>query len=163
MTAKLKEVSVHWRMSNLSFSSLLSPLSTRLVNSIWPMTSSRWSKKTSTWSQSSRRQWNCNRLDCVPVWLCSPDLICFTEEFLHRILCMNWSTWIGLELSPSALTLNPPLSFLLHILLNCILIFQPIQAEARAEFAERSVQKLQKEVDRLEGENFDLTWLSTLT
>ena len=27
-----------------------------------------------------------------------------------------------------------------------------IQAEARAEFAERSVQKLQKEVDRLEGE-----------
>ena len=28
------------------------------------------------------------------------------------------------------------------------------QAEARAEFAERSVQKLQKEVDRLEGENF---------
>jgi len=27
-----------------------------------------------------------------------------------------------------------------------------LQAEARAEFAERSVQKLQKEVDRLEGE-----------
>lgn len=27
-----------------------------------------------------------------------------------------------------------------------------VQAEARAEFAERSVQKLQKEVDRLEGE-----------
>jgi len=27
------------------------------------------------------------------------------------------------------------------------------QAEARAEFAERSVQKLQKEVDRLEGED----------
>ena len=27
------------------------------------------------------------------------------------------------------------------------------QAEARAEFAERSVQKLQKEVDRLEGMN----------
>ena len=27
------------------------------------------------------------------------------------------------------------------------------QAEARAEFAERSVQKLQKEVDRLEGNN----------
>ncbi|KAG0701377.1 Tropomyosin [Chionoecetes opilio] len=27
----------------------------------------------------------------------------------------------------------------------------PLQAEARAEFAERSVQKLQKEVDRLEG------------
>ena len=26
------------------------------------------------------------------------------------------------------------------------------QAEARAEFAERSVQKLQKEVDRLEGD-----------
>lgn len=26
-----------------------------------------------------------------------------------------------------------------------------LQAEARAEFAERSVQKLQKEVDRLEG------------
>lgn len=26
-----------------------------------------------------------------------------------------------------------------------------VQAEARAEFAERSVQKLQKEVDRLEG------------
>ena len=28
----------------------------------------------------------------------------------------------------------------------------PLQAEARAEFAERSVTKLQKEVDRLEGE-----------
>ena len=28
-----------------------------------------------------------------------------------------------------------------------------IQAEARAEFAERSVQKLQKEVDRLEGKD----------
>ena len=28
------------------------------------------------------------------------------------------------------------------------------QAEARAEFAERSVQKLQKEVDRLEGKGF---------
>ena len=28
------------------------------------------------------------------------------------------------------------------------------QAEARAEFAERSVQKLQKEVDRLEGDFF---------
>lgn len=28
------------------------------------------------------------------------------------------------------------------------------QAEARAEFAERSVQKLQKEVDRLEGKAF---------
>jgi hypothetical protein len=28
------------------------------------------------------------------------------------------------------------------------------QAEARAEFAERSVQKLQKEVDRLEGKSF---------
>jgi hypothetical protein len=27
------------------------------------------------------------------------------------------------------------------------------QAEARAEFAERSVQKLQKEVDRLEGKS----------
>ena len=27
------------------------------------------------------------------------------------------------------------------------------QAEARAEFAERSVQKLQKEVDRLEGDH----------
>lgn len=32
--------------------------------------------------------------------------------------------------------------------LQCIRI---LQAEARAEFAERSVQKLQKEVDRLEG------------
>jgi hypothetical protein len=30
-----------------------------------------------------------------------------------------------------------------------------VQAEARAEFAERSVQKLQKEVDRLEGK----TWV----
>lgn len=30
-------------------------------------------------------------------------------------------------------------------------IFSVVQAEARAEFAERSVQKLQKEVDRLEG------------
>ena len=29
--------------------------------------------------------------------------------------------------------------------------FSSSQAEARAEFAERSVQKLQKEVDRLEG------------
>lgn len=28
---------------------------------------------------------------------------------------------------------------------------QLLQAETRAEFAERSVQKLQKEVDRLEG------------
>ena len=28
-----------------------------------------------------------------------------------------------------------------------------MKAEARAEFAERSVQKLQKEVDRLEGKN----------
>ena len=33
-------------------------------------------------------------------------------------------------------------------LFNDCMIFQ---AEARAEFAERSVQKLQKEVDRLEG------------
>ena len=32
-------------------------------------------------------------------------------------------------------------------------LLSPIQAEARAEFAERSVQKLQKEVDRLEGES----------
>ncbi len=31
--------------------------------------------------------------------------------------------------------------------------FEWFQAEARAEFAERSVQKLQKEVDRLEGES----------
>lgn len=30
-------------------------------------------------------------------------------------------------------------------------MFANPQAEARAEFAERSVQKLQKEVDRLEG------------
>ena len=30
------------------------------------------------------------------------------------------------------------------------------QAEARAEFAERSVQKLQKEVDRLEGDHLFL-------
>lgn len=29
--------------------------------------------------------------------------------------------------------------------------YEYFQAEARAEFAERSVQKLQKEVDRLEG------------
>lgn len=34
-----------------------------------------------------------------------------------------------------------------------------IQAEARAEFAERSVQKLQKEVDRLEG---NIPFLSSL-
>ena len=34
-------------------------------------------------------------------------------------------------------------------LFNCSFLFR--QAEARAEFAERSVQKLQKEVDRLEG------------
>lgn len=32
-----------------------------------------------------------------------------------------------------------------------IFFLSKIQAEARAEFAERSVQKLQKEVDRLEG------------
>ena len=32
------------------------------------------------------------------------------------------------------------------------------QAEARAEFAERSVQKLQKEVDRLEGTYLKLTF-----
>lgn len=31
------------------------------------------------------------------------------------------------------------------------LLLWRVQAEARAEFAERSVQKLQKEVDRLEG------------
>ena len=30
-------------------------------------------------------------------------------------------------------------------------MYNILQAEARAEFAERSVQKLQKEVDRLEG------------
>lgn len=34
-----------------------------------------------------------------------------------------------------------------------------IKAEARAEFAERSVQKLQKEVDRLEGEFFVQVYL----
>jgi hypothetical protein len=32
-------------------------------------------------------------------------------------------------------------------------IYLSCQAEARAEFAERSVQKLQKEVDRLEGKS----------
>ena len=32
-------------------------------------------------------------------------------------------------------------------------VFLINQAEARAEFAERSVQKLQKEVDRLEGKH----------
>lgn len=35
-------------------------------------------------------------------------------------------------------------------MVNCL-----AQAEARAEFAERSVQKLQKEVDRLEGNRID--------
>ena len=41
--------------------------------------------------------------------------------------------------------------------MNALLIYvffydsNETQAEARAEFAERSVQKLQKEVDRLEG------------
>ena len=44
-----------------------------------------------------------------------------------------------------------------------------VQAEARAEFAERSVQKLQKEVDRLEGKlsclmntNFIPLYLTTI-
>lgn len=37
--------------------------------------------------------------------------------------------------------------------LNVTILF--IQAETRAEFAERSVQKLQKEVDRLEGKSTD--------
>lgn len=32
-----------------------------------------------------------------------------------------------------------------------VIVINHTQAEARAEFAERSVQKLQKEVDRLEG------------
>lgn len=31
-----------------------------------------------------------------------------------------------------------------------------LQAEARAEFAEKTVKKLQKEVDRLEGKSYDL-------
>lgn len=35
-----------------------------------------------------------------------------------------------------------------------LIVFVIFQAEARAEFAERSVQKLQKEVDRLEGNYF---------
>jgi hypothetical protein len=34
-----------------------------------------------------------------------------------------------------------------------ITVYLFCQAEARAEFAERSVQKLQKEVDRLEGKS----------
>ena len=41
-----------------------------------------------------------------------------------------------------------------HSRLNLFIFFSCFffhQAEARAEFAERSVQKLQKEVDRLEG------------
>ncbi len=37
--------------------------------------------------------------------------------------------------------------------------FEWFQAEARAEFAERSVQKLQKEVDRLEGESCERTFI----
>jgi hypothetical protein len=37
-----------------------------------------------------------------------------------------------------------------RVLMMCLFI----QAEARAEFAERSVQKLQKEVDRLEGKSY---------
>ena len=36
------------------------------------------------------------------------------------------------------------------------------QAEARAEFAERSVQKLQKEVDRLEGKNINFYFKQTI-
>ena len=36
------------------------------------------------------------------------------------------------------------------------------QAEARAEFAERSVQKLQKEVDRLEGMSLQIFTTNTL-
>ena len=47
----------------------------------------------------------------------------------------------------------------------CLFTFN-CQAEARAEFAERSVQKLQKEVDRLEGKNLmtgmNLQFLSVL-
>lgn len=37
-----------------------------------------------------------------------------------------------------------------------------MQAEARAEFAERSVQKLQKEVDRLEGNILILLFLKSI-
>lgn len=50
-----------------------------------------------------------------------------------------------------------PLSFQAFHFLTLDLLFPSfphLQAEARAEFAERSVQKLQKEVDRLEGELF---------
>lgn len=43
------------------------------------------------------------------------------------------------------------------------IVFPVWQAEARAEFAERSVQKLQKEVDRLEGITFRFIFsLSTI-
>ena len=37
------------------------------------------------------------------------------------------------------------------------------QAEARAEFAERSVQKLQKEVDRLEGNIYNIQTILLFT
>lgn len=45
------------------------------------------------------------------------------------------------------------------LLIDQVLIFflKRLQAEARAEFAERSVQKLQKEVDRLEGNIYFIT------
>lgn len=41
--------------------------------------------------------------------------------------------------------------------------FPSVQAEARAEFAERSVQKLQKEVDRLEGKCSINIWSIKIT
>lgn len=48
---------------------------------------------------------------------------------------------------------------------NCIFslsAYQHLKAEARAEFAERSVQKLQKEVDRLEGMSVQEYYLISL-
>lgn len=46
------------------------------------------------------------------------------------------------------------------ISVNLLILFLILyQAEARAEFAERSVQKLQKEVDRLEGKICITPWL----
>merc|ERR1719266_3057156 len=43
-----------------------------------------------------------------------------------------------------------------------VLIAKHKEAEARAEFAERSVQKLQKEVDRLEGMQSFRVFLDTI-
>lgn len=42
-------------------------------------------------------------------------------------------------------------TFMYYVRLSTVRVVVVIQAEARAEFAEKTVKKLQKEVDRLEG------------